>query len=166
MNVRRAGPLAQHGDAMKWDLFISHASEDKSALVDWLALALKNDGYRVWYDKFSLEPGDSLRRSIDEGMAESAVGCVVLSQNYFRKEWAKRELDALIGQQISGGKLVIPIWLNVTVADVALFSPLLAGTVAIIAAQGFDHVLSELKRKINATDKCTDRELDEAVARF
>jgi len=38
----------------KWDVFISHASEDKDAFVRPLALALCNLGVRVWYDEFSL----------------------------------------------------------------------------------------------------------------
>ena len=77
-----------------------------------------------------------------------------------------RELDALMGQEISGSKLLIPIWLNLTHKDVLLASPLLADRVAINAAHGFDHVLSELKAQIDAMDKCTDRELDDVVARF
>ena len=46
-------------------LFISHASEEKADFVRPLAHALKKQGLRVWYDEFSLKPGDSLRRSID-----------------------------------------------------------------------------------------------------
>jgi hypothetical protein len=150
---------------MKYDLFISHATEDKETFVERLALALRSDCYRVWYDKFELKPGRSLRRSIDKGLAESAVGVVVLSPNFFRKEWALRELDALSAQEI-GGKLLIPIWLNLSRDDVARVSPLLVDRIAINAADGFDHVLSELKTEINAADKCTDRELDQVISRF
>jgi hypothetical protein len=150
---------------MKYDLFISHATEDKEIFVEQLAHALRSDCYRVWYDEFELKPGRSLRRSIDEGLAESAVGVVVLSPNFFRKEWALRELDALSAQEI-GGKLLIPIWLNLSRDDVALVSPLLVDRIAINAAKGFDHVLSELKARVNATDKCTDRELDQVISRF
>jgi hypothetical protein len=37
----------------KWDVFISHASEDKESFVRPLAIALKNLGLLVWYDEFS-----------------------------------------------------------------------------------------------------------------
>jgi hypothetical protein len=151
---------------MKYDLFISHASEDKELFVDRLALALRNDCYRVWFDTFALRPGRSLRRSIDEGLVGSAVGVVVLSPNFFKKEWALRELDALTFQETSNGKLVIPIWLNLTRTDIARIAPLLLDRIAIDAANGFDHVLSELKAQINATDKCTEHELDEVIDRF
>jgi TIR domain len=151
---------------MKYDLFISHANEDKSAFVDRLAQALKLDGYRVWYDGFELKPGRSLRRSIDEGLAESAVGVVILSRNFFAKEWALRELDALVGQETYTGKLIIPIWWGVTRDEVARYSPLLADRIAIIGDKGPNLVVAELEAQIVSTDKFTDRQMDEAVARF
>jgi len=58
----------------KWDVFICHASEDKDAFVRPLAVALRQLGVSVWYDEFSLEVGDSISRSIDKGLAESAYG--------------------------------------------------------------------------------------------
>jgi hypothetical protein len=84
---------------MKWDLFISHAHEDKETFVAELAQDLRSSGYSVWYDDFCLKPGDSLRRSIDRGLAESKAGLVVLSRHFFTKEWPQMELDALEGQQ-------------------------------------------------------------------
>jgi hypothetical protein len=151
---------------MKYDLFISHAHEDKRLFVDPLARALKDAGYKVWYDAFALQPGRSLRREIDEGLLESAVGVVVLSPMYFHKEWAQRELDALTSQEIADSKLVIPIWLNITRDEVAGFSPLLAARGAILAERGFDYVLGQLTAQINATDKCADRELEGIVHRL
>jgi len=44
----------------KWDLFISHASEDKVGFVKPLAVFLTRSGIKVWYDEFSLKFGDSL----------------------------------------------------------------------------------------------------------
>lgn len=60
-----------------WDVFISHASEDKDGLVRGLAHALTAAGLKVWYDEFTLTVGDSLRRSIDLGLAHSEFGVVV-----------------------------------------------------------------------------------------
>jgi hypothetical protein len=37
-----------------WDVFISHASDDKEAFVDPLARRLRQLTVRVWYDKFVL----------------------------------------------------------------------------------------------------------------
>lgn len=44
----------------KYDIFISHASEDKDSLVRPLTTVLERLSVRVWYDEFSLQLGDSL----------------------------------------------------------------------------------------------------------
>jgi hypothetical protein len=71
----------------QWDMFISHASEDKESFVRPLASALKNTGLLVWFDETALTVGDSLRGKIDEGLAQSRYGIVVLSPNFFAKRW-------------------------------------------------------------------------------
>lgn len=53
----------------EWDVFISHASEDKDTFVQPLAGALTQLGMKVWYAPFRLEVGDSISRSIDKGLA-------------------------------------------------------------------------------------------------
>ena len=62
-----------------WDVFISHAHEDKTSLAAPLATELQTRNLRVWYDEFTLKVGDSLRRSIDRGLARSRFGIVILS---------------------------------------------------------------------------------------
>lgn len=83
---------------MHWDLFISHASEDKEEFVRELADRLTEKGLDVWYDEFTLKMGDSLRRSIDKGLAESDFGVIVLSSDFFKKEWPQKELDGLVAR--------------------------------------------------------------------
>jgi hypothetical protein len=39
---------------MEWDVFISHASEDKDDFVRHLADHLRRSGLRVWFDEFTL----------------------------------------------------------------------------------------------------------------
>ena len=73
-------------EAASWDLFICHATEDKEPFVKELAEALRAEGLRVWYDEFTLGLGDSIRRSIDHGLASSSYGVVVLSPHFFAKE--------------------------------------------------------------------------------
>ena len=54
----------------------------------------------MWFDKFILRVGDSLRRSIDYGLANSKFGIVVLSRSFFLKEYPQRELDGLVALAI------------------------------------------------------------------
>jgi hypothetical protein len=82
-------PFRQHNE--RWDVFISHASEDKEAIARPLADALKSKGLKVWYDDFSLTVGDSLRQSIDRGLSYSRYGVVILSPRFFEKHWPQQE---------------------------------------------------------------------------
>ena len=100
---------------MLYDVFISHASEDKDEFVRLLAARIKARRIEVWYDEFSLKLGDSLRQSIDKGLSKSRYGIVVLSKAFFKKDWTNWELDGLVARQMNhseGNNLIIPIWHN------------------------------------------------------
>jgi len=114
----------------KFDVFISHASEDKATLVGPLVHALQDEGLTVWYDEFELKLGDSLRRKIDKGLATSRFGIVVLSKDFIKKGWTNYELDGLITNSINGKQIILPIWHNITKQEVIEFSPSLADKVA------------------------------------
>ncbi|SIR68797.1 toll/interleukin-1 receptor domain-containing protein [Pseudacidovorax sp. RU35E] len=116
---------------IKYDLFISHASEDKEDLVRPLALALEKRGVQVWYDEFTLKVGDSLRRSIDSGLSNSRFGTIVLSSSFFSKNWTNYELDGMTAQEMSGRKMILPIWHKVSKDEVMRFSPSIADKVAL-----------------------------------
>lgn len=73
------------GEDELYDVFICHASEDKEEFVKPLVRELNRQGLWVWYDEFELEIGDSLRRSIDQGLSGSHCGIVVLSESFFGK---------------------------------------------------------------------------------
>jgi hypothetical protein len=93
--------------------------------------------------------GDSLRRSIDRGLRDSRFGIVVLSPDFFAKEWPQRELDGLAARETSGGKKVIlPIWHNITKEDVLRYSPTLADRVAIPSTKGLKAVVEEILKVV------------------
>jgi len=117
-------------DYKVYDVFISHASEDKDEVVRPLAIALKSEGLSVWYDEFELKIGDSLRRKIDKGLANSRFGIVVLSKEFIRKGWTNYELDGIITKSVTGEQIVLPIWHNITKKEVIEFSPSLADKLA------------------------------------
>ncbi len=115
----------------KWDVFISHASEDKDSFVRPLAVSLKQLGAEVWFDEFSLRPGDSLSRSIDWGLANSRFGIVVVSSDFIGKAWPERELSGLVSREIDQSRVIIPVWHGVTRKQVLEFSPTLADRLAV-----------------------------------
>ncbi len=132
-------------DTREFDVFISHASEDKDEVVRPLAEALKQGGLVVWYDEFELRIGDSLRRKIDSGLARSRFGVVVLSQEFFRKGWPNYELDGLVTRAVSGEQVLLPIWHNITKKEVIQHSPSLADK---LARSTTTHTVEEIAAEI------------------
>lgn len=114
----------------EYDVFISHASEDKDDVAKPLAEALISNGLSVWYDEFELRIGDSLRRKIDKGIANSNFGVIVISRDFISKGWTNYELDGLITRAVNGEQTMLPIWHNVTKREVINYSPSLADKLA------------------------------------
>jgi hypothetical protein len=129
----------------QYDVFISHASEDKGSIVRELATELVGEGLAVWYDEFELRIGDSLRRKIDLGLANSRVGLVVLSKSFMGKGWTNYELDGIVTRAVTGEQIMLPIWHEVTKSEVISFSPSLADKVARSTAT---HTVAEIAKEI------------------
>ncbi|NLN47800.1 MAG: DUF1883 domain-containing protein [Clostridiales bacterium] len=135
--------------AREYDVFISHASEDKDAIVRPLANALRGRGLKVWFDEFELIIGDSLRRKIDVGLAKSNFGIVVISRSFIRKGWTNYELDGLITRAVSGEQILLPIWHDITKQEVIEYSPSLADKVARnTAINTIDEIATEITELI------------------
>jgi hypothetical protein len=137
-----------HVTYARWDVFISHATEDKESVAHPLADALSSRGPKVWYDEFSLRPGDSLRRAIDQGLALSRHGVVVLSPAFFRKEWAQRELGGLLARETRGAKVILPVWHGLMLDESLSYSPVLADRLAIPFSIGLERVVDQLLEAI------------------
>ncbi|MFN7610910.1 MAG: toll/interleukin-1 receptor domain-containing protein, partial [bacterium] len=131
----------------RYDVFISHASEDKDDIVRPLANALVAEGLTVWYDEFELRIGDSLRRKIDQGLANSRVGLVVLSQSFIAKGWTNYELDGIVTKAVTGEQVLLPVWHKLTKQEVVAFSPSLADKLARNTAT---HTVVEIAQEIAA----------------
>jgi len=140
---------------VSWDVFICHASEDKEPFVRELAEALRAEGLKVWYDDFTLMMGDSLRRSIDRGLAASRFGVVVLSPRFFAKEWPQWEVDGLATLEIEGRKVILPVWHNIDVDEIRRQSPTLADRVAAKSRDGLSQVVRDILRVVRPQTPAT-----------
>lgn len=133
-------------ETKSYDVFISHASEDKEDFVRPLAEKLAAAGVEVWYDEYTLKFGDSLRRKIDAGLRDSRFGLVILSPSFFKKDWTQHELDGLVAKEIGGGKVILPIWHRVTRDEVVAQSPTLADKLALNSSvHSLDDIVSEIQ---------------------
>jgi hypothetical protein len=123
-------PVVPDDSGETWDVFISHASEDKKSVAEPLADALRERGLKVWLDKTELRIGDSLRRKIDYGLAHSAFGIVILSTSFFAKGWPQYELDGIIGLSVNGDQRMLPIWHQISRDEISKQSPSLVDKIA------------------------------------
>ncbi|KAA6323301.1 hypothetical protein EZS27_027245 [termite gut metagenome] len=131
----------------KYDFFISHAAEDKEEIVQPLAKSIEDAGFQVWYDEFSLTWGDSLRKKIDEGLANSKYGIVIFSNNFFRKNWTEYELNGLVAREMEGHKVILPIWHKITKNEMLSYSPSLADKLALnTSTNSIDDIIAYLKK--------------------
>ena len=108
----------------------------------------------VWYDEFSLRVGDSLRRSIELGLASSRFGVVILSEHFFKKEWPQKELDGLFVLENQGETRILPIWHKVSKDEVARYSPMLADKVALnTSLKSVDEIAEDLCELIKVNQR-------------
>jgi hypothetical protein len=113
------------------DVFISHASEDKS-YVEELSRTLVAAGIGVWLDKSALRWGDGLRSKIDEGLKHSRYVIVVLSKAFLAvKKWTEYELDSAFALESANKKRILPLWHGITHDALLEYSPGLTNRVAL-----------------------------------
>lgn len=151
--------MSRKTDNFEWDAFISHASEDKEEFVLPLYEMLTRKGMKIWVDKHEISLGNSLRRKLDEGLAKSRFGIVILSEYFFQKEWAKKELDALVSREDGQEKVILPVWHKINKSVIAKHSPLLSDKFAISSKKGLQVVVDEIYKTYR-------KDLDEKVFFF
>lgn len=124
-----------------WDIFISHASEDKEDIARPLALLLRKAGLRVWFDETVLKIGDSLNESIANGLRRSRYGLVILSPHFIgKKKWTAYEINALFSLEDPERTRILPVIHKLKQIDVVNFNPTLADRVSVSTSKGIEAV--------------------------
>lgn len=131
-------------------VFLSHASEDK-AFVDALYSHLSTQNVDCWFDKHEIFLGDNIPEKINEGLATSDFGVLVLSKNYLRenKYWTWEELFALLNKESVGeGRSLLPIRLDLDHAVLTKRVPLIAARLSVDFADRPKEAAEEILRAI------------------
>lgn len=117
---------------LEYDVFISHADKDKEDYVESLYKSLSMLGINIFYDKQSLEWGDNWKDKIIDGTKKSEFAIIVISQNFFGREWTKKELSEFLNRQNNNGqKIILPILHNITIRQLKKKYPSIADIQAI-----------------------------------
>lgn len=134
--------IAEMSMTAKWDVFVCHASEDKLRFVEPLLRELASRGVKAWYDRSEIKLGDNIAAQINDGLARSRFGVVVLSPRFW-KYWTGEELGALHALESldpEHRRRIIPVCFEVDHVDIADRAPLLVGRLGIPAGLGVDEV--------------------------
>lgn len=125
-------PKYQAKTLPEYDVFISHANADKEELIEELYNSLTKLGVKIFYDKETLEWGDKFKDKILEGTKKAEFAIIVISQNFFDREWTEKELVAFLNRQNRNGqKLILPILHNITITQLQEKYPSVADIQAI-----------------------------------
>jgi hypothetical protein len=65
------------------------------------------------------------------GLANSRFGVVVVSPAFFSKNWSQYELDGLVTREMDSEQIILPIWHDISKADIVRQSPSLADKFAL-----------------------------------
>lgn len=98
----------------EYDVFISHSNTDKIEYVDGLVKAIKRLDIRIFYDKEVISWGDNWKDVIMEGISKSEFAIIVISNNFFDREWTEKELNEFLRMQNSSKqKIILPLLHNI-----------------------------------------------------
>lgn len=129
-------PIYKTKDMTSYDVFISHANKDKVDYVDELKVSLEKLKIKIFYDKDSLEWGDNWKQRILDGVKESEFAIIVISGNFFDREWTEKELNELLNRQNRNGqKIILPILHNITIEELQAKYPKVADIQALDSAK-------------------------------
>ncbi|MGL4598860.1 MAG: toll/interleukin-1 receptor domain-containing protein [Bacteroidia bacterium] len=137
-----------------YDLFISHAFEDKNDFANELALELKRKGIRVWYSGFELTIGTSISSSINKALLESEYGLVLISPTYLEKAWAMKELETLFAVE-DQRKRILPVLHKISINELRNKLPVLADRYAILSSKGIAYIVDRIIEVVQAQPKAT-----------
>lgn len=138
MNGTKIVPASefQAKEILEYDVFISHANKDKKDFVEDLYQSINRLGVSIFYDKETLEWGDNWKDRILKGTEKSEFAVIVVSENFFDREWTEKELDEFLNRQNrKGQKLILPILHNITVTQLREKYPTVADINAIDSTQ-------------------------------
>ena len=121
-----------NNDCYKYDVFISHANSDKLEIVEELYKSLSILGVNIFYDKETFEWGNLWKNKILEGTAKSLFAIIVISNNFFGREWTENELNEFLKRQNSSGdEIILPILHGIKIDDLKKKYPRIADIQAI-----------------------------------
>ena len=142
-----------------YDVFISHASEDKQSIVAPLTQAFESHGITYWLDSDQILWGYSTTDKINEGLKNSKYIIVILSEAYVSKYWPLRELNSALSKEIQSGQIsVLPLYACGTESKRKIIDqlPIIHDKLHLTWDNQPEKIVNELKRLLELSDDKPD----------
>jgi hypothetical protein len=96
----------------KPSVFVSHRSNDIN-LAECLAEEIRKAGFQVWIDTWNIKIGDSIIKTIDEGLEDAAYLIICYSESGVLSPWMSREWMSALARQLAGYNVkILPVRLS------------------------------------------------------
>ncbi len=92
--------MAEQHTTFKYDVFLSYSSKDKPR-VTRLAERLRAAGFNVWFDHWSVRPGEDITISIEKGLQDSRVQILCFSPFALESDWVSTEWRTVLARDPS-----------------------------------------------------------------
>jgi CTP:molybdopterin cytidylyltransferase MocA len=132
-----------------YDVFLCHASEDKSTVVQPLATALEQQGVHCWSDTTAPRNSDIVDH-INRGLRDARMMVAVLSRAFLKKKWPERELYSAVAREPAGRQLVLLVLDSDkdVIKEIQQQYPVLASARFLLWSAGIDDVVKEVKERL------------------
>lgn len=100
--------------------FISYSQVDRECAEE-ISSRLRAEGVDAFFDRWEIQPGDSLiQRIFEQGLKDCDVFVILLSPSSVASSWVKSELDAALIGRMAGATRVVPVVVTTCDIPVAL----------------------------------------------
>jgi tetratricopeptide (TPR) repeat protein len=93
------------------DVFISYARADQ----DWvttLADNLTREGFRIFYDRYEIAPGDRVVMQLDNALRQAKGAVIVVGSTTLSRPWVQTEYSVLVERASAGELRLIPVLID------------------------------------------------------
>jgi RNA-directed DNA polymerase len=92
-----------------FDIFLSHASEDKAEIAQPIFEACSRAGLKAFLDQAHIGWGDNFAKKINTALGSARTVLVIVSSNSVSKEWPLAEINTALAFEVEGTKRVIAL---------------------------------------------------------
>lgn len=92
-----------------FDIFISHASEDKEEIARPIYEACGRLGLKAFLDEPHIAWGENFTKKINTALGAARTVVVIVSSHSVAKEWPVLEINTALAMEANGAKRVLPV---------------------------------------------------------